>query len=258
MGHPHGLFSWVDVAADDVDSAQEFYTRLFGLEATRDPIDGGGFYVMLRKDGKAVAGIGGKPDPEMPSIWNSYIAVTDVDTTVASVTDLGGQVVAPPFDVMDAGRMAVISDPTGAFVSLWQAGTHAGGEAFNEHGTPTWNELATRDIDSARAFYAGLLGWDYSEMDMGDAGTYYVAMVADEGEPRVNGGMMDMTGMLPDDVPDHWDVYFHVDDVDVTVELAKELGASVVVDLMDVPVGRIAYLADPQGAMFYVMTPAEQ
>lgn len=256
MSYPHGMFGWVDVSVDDPDAAERFYTGLFGLEATRDPIDGGGYYVMLRKNGKAVAGIGGKPNPDWPSMWQSYISVDDVDAATERATESGGQVMVPAFDVMDAGRMAVIVDPTGAIVRLWQAGTHAGADLFNEHGTHTWNELATRDVDSARAFYTRLVGWDYSEMELGDQGTYHVATMEGKGEDPSNGGIMDMTPVFSDEVPPHWDVYFNVSDTDVAAATATDLGGSVVVGPMDAPVGRFAYLADPEGAMFYVLTPA--
>ena len=256
MGHPHGMFGWVDVSADDVDGAEAFYSGLFGLEATHEPIDGGGHYVMLRKDGKAVAGIGGKPDPNMPSAWQSYISVDDVDAASDRVSKLGGQVMVPPFDVMESGRMAVVVDPTGAVVSLWQAGTHAGGEVFNEHGTHTWNELSTRDVIAARVFYEGLVGWGYSEMDMGELGTYHVALVEGKGEDPSNAGIMDMLPVYPDEVPAHWDVYFNVDDTDAAAAAATSLGGSVVAGPMDAPVGRFAYLADPEGAVFYILTPS--
>ena len=256
MPHPNGTFGWIDLSAADQDGAERFYTGLFGLDSHHEPIEGGGHYVMLTKGGKSVAGIGTRQSDAMPAVWQSYISVDDVDAVVAKVTELGGQVIAPPFYVMTSGRMAVIADPTGAVVSLWQAGDHAGGEVFNEHGTHSWNELATRDVLAARAFYSDLVGWSYSETDMGDQGTYHVALVDGKGPDPSNGGMMDITGMLPDEVPPHWDVYFTVDDVDAAVAYTTSHGGSVVMGPMDAPVGRFSYLADPDGAMFYVLTPA--
>jgi len=257
MPHPHGTFGWIDLSTDDLDGAESFYTSLFDLQSRHAPIDDQSHYVMLVKAGRNVAGIGAKPDPDMPSAWQSYIYVDDVDEVVGRVAELGGSVMIEPFDVLESGRMSMIADPTGAVVSLWQAKGHGGGEVFNEHGTHTWNELITRDVAAARAFYAGLVGWTYQEVDMGDGATYHVAIVDGKGEDPSNGGIMDGTGIVTDEVPNHWDVYFNVDDTDRALAKATELGGSVVVPPMDAPVGRFAYLADPGGARFYVMTPAQ-
>ncbi len=257
MGHPHGTFGWVDLSAADQDRAEEFYTGLFGLESRHEPIDGGGHYVMLTKGGKSVAGIGTKQSDAAPAAWQSYISVDDIDSVVEKVPGLGGQVIAPAFDVMTSGRMAVIADPTGAVVSLWQAGDHAGGEVFNEHGTHTWNELPTWDVGAAKDFYGQLVGWTYEEVDMGEAGTYHVALVDGKGEDPTNAGIFDAAGVFPDETPSHWDVYFNVRDTDAAAAKAAEMGGSVVAGPMDAPFGRFAYLADPDGAVFYVMAPPE-
>lgn len=250
-----GTFSWIDLATDDQAAAEGFYTSLLDLDSYHAPIDDDGHYVMLTKSGKAVAGIGAKPDPEMPTAWQSYIHVEDVDETTRRASELGGTVLMAPFDVMESGRMAVIADPTGAVVSLWQPRGHRGGEVFNEHGAHTWNELMTRDVDAALEFYRELLGWTYSEISMGDQGAYHVINIpGKEGDPS-NGGIMGMVGIVPDEVPPHWDVYYWVDDTDAAMERAVELGGSVVAGPMDTSGGRLAYLADPQGGMFYVITP---
>ena len=251
-----GTFSWIDLATDDQAASERFYTSLLDLDSYHAPIDGGGHYVMLTKDGKGVAGIGAKPDPGMPTAWQSYIHVDDVDETARRVEEHGGTVIMGPFDVMESGRMAVIADPTGAVVSLWQPGAHGGGEVFNEHGTHTWNELMTRDVSTALEFYRDLLGWTYSEIAMGDQGSYHVINVPGKDGDPTNGGIMGMTGIVPDEVPPHWDVYFWVDDADPAIERAVSLGGSIVAGPMDTSGGRLAYLADPQGGMFYVITPS--
>ena len=160
--YPHGTFSWADLQTTDGTAAKAFYTSLFGWQAIDNPIPNGGVYTMLQQEGKDVCALSEMSTEQksqgMPPVWNSYITVDDVDTTVAKVEGLGGNVIMPPFDVMNAGRMAVIQDSTGACVSLWQTNQHKGAGIFNVPNTMSWNELATRDTEAAKAFYTSLLG----------------------------------------------------------------------------------------------------
>jgi uncharacterized protein len=156
--------------------------------------------------------------------------------------------------VFDNGRMSAIQDPTGARVGLWQAGKTTGTQRANEPGTPTWNECVTPDVAAAVKFYGEVLGMGSEAMDMGEAGTYTVLTNV---EGRQIGGSMDLS-MLPPGTPAHWNVYFNVDDVDASVRQAEELGAKTLAPAMDVPgVGRMAMMADPQGAAFWVMAAAD-
>lgn len=257
MALVHGTFGWVDLVTNDQPAATSFYTELFSLDAEDRPIEGGGTYTMLRKGGADVAGIGTALDPDVPPMWQSYIYVDDVDATTGRVEGLGGTVMVPPLDVMNAGRMSVIADPTGAVVSLWEPNEHRGAGVFNEHGTLTWNELQTRDTATARGFYADLVGWTWTDMQLEEGQPPYgVCHVPGKGDDTSNGGCMDMSGVVPDQVPPHWDVYFAVDDCDAVLSTLRELGGSVVAGPMDAPVGRFAYVSDPQGAWFYVIQPA--
>jgi uncharacterized protein len=165
------------------------------------------------------------------------------------VPELGGTVVAAPMDVMDAGRMAVLADPTGAVSCMWQAKDHIGAELVNEHGALIWTELMTSDIDAASKFYAALYGWSIDAESVGEM-TYTMFSV---GERPVAGGMKSpMAG-----IPPNWGPYFAVDDCDATVDIAKGLGASIFMGPEDGPPGRMAALADPQGAVFSLLTPGE-
>jgi len=150
--------------------------------------------------------------------------------------------------------MSSIQDPTGARVGLWQARDTIGTQRANEPGTPTWNECVTSDVRAAASFYAEVLGMGSEDMDMGEAGSYTVLT---DVNGRQIGGCMDL-GMLPEGTPPHWNVYFNVDDVDSSVSRAESLGAKTLAPAMDVPgVGRMAMLADPQGASFWVMAAAD-
>ena len=244
--YPHGTFSWVDLATTDGTAAKVFYTELFGWETADMPIPGGGIYTMLLQGGKNIAALS-EMSPEMqasrmPSVWNSYITVADVDTTAAQVAELGGSVLASPFDVMDAGRMATIQDPTGAVVSLWQTIGHRGADIFNVPNALGWNELATREGEAAKAFYSALIGWQPAT----DENNYTVWL----NNGRANGGMIIMDENWPD-MPSHWMVYFSVADVAATVAQAEALGGKI--HMGPTPagvVGTFALIEDPTGAVF--------
>ena len=267
MAYPHGLFSWTDISLPDPAAGSRFYAGLFGWDAEdqHDP-DGNHIYTMFSKDGKAVAGLGPQP-PEMassgiPPMWNSYIAVNSVDDTVAKWTEAGGSVVMPAMDVMDAGRMAVVADPAGGVVSLWQAGRHAGAEVFTGHGTMTWNELATRDSAAARDFYAKVLGWDFQKAEF--PGEYWTIHMASKEKGQAyepddfNGGILTMDENWPAELPSHWMVYFNVDDIDAAVAKLEELGGKVSVPIFESPVGRMSVVGDSQGGTFTMIQPAPQ
>lgn len=241
--YPHGTLSWADCSSTDVAKAKPFYAGLMGWQMEDMPMGEGLFYTMYKQDGARVAAISPLP-PDMqgmPSMWNSYITVDDVDSLASKVSDLGGKVLAGPFDVFDAGRMATIQDPTGAAVSLWQAKNHIGAELVNTPGALTWNELYTKDSASARDFYGKLLGWDYQKMEGAD---YYV--ITNRG--RMNGGIMQMTDEFGD-TPPNWTVYFSVANIDESVKKAEALGGKLLSPVTDAGgIGRFAMIADPAGA----------
>ena len=252
--HAHGTPSWIDLATTDVDGARAFYADLFGWEYEENPTDQGSAYVMARREGHAAAGMmvqaAEQQEMGLPPMWNSYVSVDDIEATVAKVETAGGKVMAPPFDVMDAGIMAVIVDPTGGVISLWQAKEHIGAEIVNDHGSLIWNELITPDVDTAAAFYAEVLGWGREDMDMGDMGTYTVFTLDGEG---IGGAMPPpMEGMPP-----HWGVYFAVDDAAAAVATVEANGGTVINPPTPSPPGILAHVADAQGAMFAIMQPAE-
>jgi predicted enzyme related to lactoylglutathione lyase len=248
-----GTPSWTDLASPDVPASQEFYGALFGWDFTpQDTGDPDNPYFTARQDGNDVAGMM-KLSPEMqaggmPPVWGTYVTVADVEASTAKAKDLGGAVLSEPMDVMEAGRMSVVADPTGAVLCLWQPKESIGAQLVNEPVSLTWNELMTPDVEAAKSFYGGLFGWNAETMDMGGDGPPYTMWILGEG--GVGGAMAPpMDGM-----PAFWGVYFSVDDCDATVARATELGATVLNGPMDVPdVGRMAALMDPQGAAFSVI-----
>lgn len=251
--YEHGTPSWVDVASADVDATVSFYEQLFGWEGSEpgDPEETGG-YRMLTQDGKAVAGAMSLQDPGQPPSWTTYISVDDADAAAERVKAAGGSVLVEPMDVMSAGRMAVFVDPEGAAFAVWQSKDHIGSELVNEPNSLAWNELRTRDPDGAKAFYTGLFGWE--PLAFPDMEGYTIWTVGGSAPENGKGGMIDMaTVPMPAEAPPHWNVNFAVADADATAARCAELGGTVIVPPMDSPVGRMAGLQDPAGAMFTVI-----
>ena len=249
---PAGYPCWVDLMTSDVEAAKEFYTGLFGWSLVDTGPDGGG-YQMAKIDGRSVAGIGPMMQNQQghPSVWTTYLASDDVDATCEQVTEHSGVVLAPPFDVMDVGRMAIVQDPAGATFGLWTAGKHIGAELTSETGALSWNELMTRDYERAQAFYAAVFGYTFTEL--GDDNFSYATLEVD-GRPV--GGIGTLPAEMPREVPAHWRVYFAVDDADDALSKAATLGGRVLRAAEDMPYGRWGDASDGQGAMFSVLKPA--
>jgi predicted enzyme related to lactoylglutathione lyase len=260
-----GVPCWVDTTQPDPDAAAAFYASLFGWELEDSmPPDAPGKYLVARLGGGEVAAIS-SPMGDAPATaqWNTYVWVDDADATAAKVRDAGGTVLSEPFDVMDAGRMAVFADPAGAVFCAWQPKNHRGAAVVNEHGSVNFNILNTRDLDGARKFYGAVFGWELL-----DGGFWALPAYGDFLERRTPGMRENMATMgaparfeevvaaltpIPDDQPDtpaHWGVTFAVDDADAIAERATELGGQVAVAPFDAPWVRMTVITDPQGATF--------
>lgn len=240
-----GTPAWVDAGVPDTDAAAAFYGGLFGW-VFDDADEAMGGYRQARLRGHAVAGFGPQMGP-MP-YWATYIAVADADATVAAAIAAGGQVIVEPMDIPGQGRMAVLTDPAGTPFSLWQPTGHPGAGLVNETGTLCWNELTTRQPEEAKAFYGEVFGWTARSSTEGSPG--YTEWYLGE---RAIGGMMPMEGEMWDGIPDHWMVYFAVDDTDAACAKVTELGGGVQVPPFDIPVGRIAVVSDTAGTHFSII-----
>lgn len=234
-----GTPSWVDIGTPDTAASSRFYGALFGWTAAIDPRPEAGGYGMFTIDGKNVAGVGPQQDTSMPPYWSVYVTVADVDQTLKQAGASGGEVVAGPMDVFDAGRMGVIRDAVGSFVSIWQPNQHIGAQLVNEPGTFTWSELATTDLAKARDFYTSLFGWGVDGDGGNDAALF-----------TVDGNMVCGAHRAGDGEFPAWSVWFAVEDCDASAASAAELGAATVMPPNDMDFGRGAVLADPQGAVF--------
>lgn len=227
----------------------------------------GGEYFTGYIRGGDVAGIGSTPEGSPPmAAWNTYIWVDSADETATKARQAGGEVVMEPFDVMGAGRMAVLTDPEGATFCVWQAKDHKGAKVVNEHGSLNFNGLATRDIEAAKAFYGAVFGWTTLESSAGPMWTLPgYGDYLEEGNPGLRKGMEQMgapegfidvvatLNPIPNDdsqTPAHWSVIFAVDDADAAAAKATQLGGEVVSGPIDAPWTRSVVIKDPQGATF--------
>ncbi len=245
-GYEPGTFCWADLSTADAEGAKVFYGDLLGWEFRDDELPGGGTYTMCHVGGDEVAAIVGQN--ERPGHWNHYVSVESAEETTAEAKRLGATVLEEPFDVMDAGRMAVFTDPGGAMFCAWEPRDHIGAGRVNDAGCMAWNELQTGRPGEAAAFYAGLFGWETEPIEQ-DGTTVYLTIKNSAG--RMNGGLMPTTG-TPADAPSFWLVYFTVPSCDDAVARTQKLGGRVLAGPMEPGFGRIAVLSDPQGAPFAV------
>ena len=268
-GYIPGVPCWVDTSQPDPEAAVRFYSQLFGWQF-EDVMPPGseGKYFSARIRGGDVAAVGSIPEgaPQVAT-WNTYVWVESADETAGRVRDAGGSVVMEPFDVMDAGRMAVFADPEGAVFMVWQANEHRGARIVNEHGSLNFNDLNTRDAEGAKAFYGAVFGWQTLEIPGGFLGWTLPGYgdhlsrdnpdlrknVAEVGGPEGFEDVVASIVPIPADQPDtpaHWGVTFAVDDADAIAKAAGELGGKVIVPPLDAPWVCLTVIADPQGAIF--------
>jgi predicted enzyme related to lactoylglutathione lyase len=242
--YPPGTFSWVDLQTSDPQAAKSFYGDLLGWTYEDIPIGDDSTYSMAQVQGQSVAAIGGLQGPDMPPHWNCYVTVDSADVTADRARELGARILAEPFDVFDAGRMAGFLDPQGAILSVWEPKENIGAGLVNVPGALTWNDLISPDIAGSAQFYRDLFDWKIEEIP-GAEGQYWSI----ENRGRQNGGLMPM----PPGGHPAWNLYFAVEDVDATVAKAGELGGETVMGPMDIPNGtRLAVIRDPQNAVFSV------
>jgi uncharacterized protein len=268
-GYIPGVPCWIDTSQPDPEAAAAFYSGLFGWELEDVmPAESEGSYFIARLRGGSVAGVGTIPEgaPQM-AVWNTYIWVESADSTASKVAEAGGTVLTEPFDVMDAGRMAVFADPEGAAFCVWQPGNNRGAQIVNEAGSLNFNGLNTREVERAKSFYGSVFGWRTLPMGGGAEG-WTLPGYGDHLEERDPGlreriaeagappGFEDVVATLnpigdeQPDVPAHWSVTFAVDDADAVAAKASELGGKVILPPFDAPWVRTTMLADPQGATF--------
>jgi len=245
-----GMPIWVDLASRDLERAKTFYSKLFGWQPFVIPDPKAGGYTMLRLNGKDVAAVSPAQGPDQPAAWSVYFATDNADATARAVREAGGRVIAEPFDVLDSGRMAAFTDPTGAFFSVWQPREHKGFQSSHAPNSYTWSELNTRGFEKAKPFYQKVFGWGAKTNPMGEGAPPYTEWQI---KGKSIGGGWEMPKEIPASVPPHWMNYFAVRDVDAGAKKISELGGKVMMGPQDFPGGRFAIATDLEGAAFGVL-----
>ena len=245
QGAPLGAPIWIDLMSSDLDGAQRFYGAVFGWTFESAGPEYGG-YVTASKDGRPVAGLM-RNDPQWnaPDAWSTYLHTADVKATVAAATEAGATGCMEPMEVPEKGWMAIVTDPTGAPVGLWQPTGHRGFEVVGEAGAPVWHQLTTGDYGAALDFYRQVFGWQ-TKVEA-DTPEFRYSTASFDGEPLL--GVMDGS-VLGEGVPSTWTFFLGAEDVDKTIELITANGGTVLRAAEDTPYGRLAAVADPTGAAF--------
>ncbi|MGA2475386.1 MAG: VOC family protein [Terriglobia bacterium] len=252
--HPPGAFCWIELSTTDQNAAKSFYSSLFGWASQDFPMGPNDFYTMFQLEGRDTgAAYTMRPEQRsqgVPPHWMIYTAVESADEAAGRVAQLGGKLLAPPCDVYDIGRMAVVQDPTGAVFALWQPKSHTGTGISGVPGTLCWADVMTPDPARAKEFYSSLFAWRIIKGENDPSGYLHIA----NGEKFIGG--IPPANFLGPNVPPHWLVYFLVSNCDETAAKAKELGAKTLLAPTTMEkVGRWAILADPQGAVFAIFQP---
>lgn len=275
-GFPAGVPCWVDTSQPDPEAAVAFYGELFGWEfEDRMPAGSPGRYFVARLGGRDVAAIGSQPEGSPPGpVWETYIWVDDADDAAAKVNEAGGRILGEPFDVTDAGRMGVFSDPAGALFRVWQAKKHKGAQIVNAPGSWNWSNLETSDLEGSSSFYRSVFGWESDIVDFGKD-SYAMCRLPGygdfleqfdpelrerQGDAGAPSGFEDAVAWIvplgndagAGEASPHWSVTFSVDDADAAAARALELGGKILVPPVDIPPVRSAILSDPQGGVFTV------
>lgn len=247
--HRPGSFCWADLATSDTEGATEFYTQLFGWEAIKNPLPNGSTYTMLNLDGKSAAALYPLANEHfemgVPPHWMSYVTTDDINALLEKITSVGGKVIMPPMNADEFGIGAMIQDPEGAMLGLWQPKAHIGTQVMHVHGSYSWFEYASHGSEETIPFYEKAFGYTAKTNDMGEMKytTFYI-------EDQAISGLYTMPEDMKE-IPPHWLLYFTVANLDASLELATSLGATVLMPKMAVPeIGFFSVIQDPQGAVF--------
>ena len=246
---PAGAPCWIQLTTSDTDRARAFYGALFGWQADEPNPEYGGYFNFRLGDAPVGGCMASDGSADAPDNWSVFLSVDDA----AKAVEACDTVIVEPMAVGDLGTMAVVVDPGGAVIGIWEPGTFPGFGVVTEAGAPSWFELHTRDYDAVLDFYRNVFRWDTQALS--DTAEFrYTTLV--EGE-TMHAGVMDAGAFLPEGVPAHWSVYIGVDDADAALARIVELGGSVVQPAEDTPYGRLATAADPTGAVFKLVAPNE-
>lgn len=241
-----GAPCWMDLASSDAAKARAFYTGVFGWTAEEASEEFGGYFMFTAPGAGPVAGCMPAMPEGMSDVWSVYLTVEDAAKALDEAVAHGGQVAVPVMQVGDTGTMGMVADPAGAVIGVWQPDQFTGMTQTGEPGLPSWFELHASDFDTQLKFYQDVFGWT---TELAPAPFRY-AMLA-HGDDQ-------LAGIMEGGEHHRWSVYVWVADADATIRKAQELGGSIVVPAEDTPYGRLATIADPNGAQIKLMAPNDQ
>ena len=250
---PIGAPCWIELFTSDAERARAFYGAILGWGAEEPNPEFGG-YANFTLDGVRIAGLMQRHDEAQPAdFWSTYLRTDDIAATVATASAAGAPVYLPPHPVGDLGSFAMVADPGGAAVGLWQPGSHRGFGRQGEVGAPMWFELHADRFDDSIDFYRTAFGWDPEPMAESDDFRYW--RQAGPGGPAADdwvAALMDTEGKRPEGIGAAWQIYFQVADTREALEEVVALGGQVIEDLEPTPYGNLAKAADPMGATFKI------
>lgn len=258
----HGDFIWYELLTSDADAAGAFYGKVLGWHSSDSGQEAMDYRFFSSGDGSDMAdGVAGYMPitPDMAEhgarpVWLGYLAVDDVDASVAAIGAAGGAVLMPAMDIPNVGRMAMVADPAGAPFYVMKGASDAPSHSFAatepKVGHAAWNELATSDPAAAKAFYTGLFGWEQDgALDMGPMGQY--AFLWASGKRFMQGAVM---AKMPEMPASAWITYFRAADIDAAAAAVRAGGGTMLMEPVEIPGGDYSFTAtDPQGAVFGVV-----
>jgi hypothetical protein len=259
MTHAKGAPCWMDLLTSDTARAREFYGRVFGWTAEEASLEFGGYF-MFTAGGMPVAGcMPVQPGVDLADAWGVYLTSADAAGTLAAAVALGATTRSEPSPVADLGLQALLDDPSGARIGIWQPGTFGGFGPIGtgRPGTPAWFQLHATDYPGSVSFYRDAFGW--TPQVMSDTDDFRLAVILDgeAGQPGAAdapvAGIMDANAHLSAGDGARWEIYISVDDADKALATVSELGGTIVQEAADTPFGRFGDVRDPMGAVFNVI-----
>ncbi len=246
--HHIGKVIFLELVTPDLAASKQFYSGLFGW-TFRDPAAGSIQYAEASLDGRPVAGLFHKALPageHRAPAWLGFFAVEDVDATAKIALKHGAKLLFGPRNFPDRGREAVFADPQGAVFAVLASSSGDPPDFLAAPGEWIWSSLITRNPDADAAFYQALFGYDVFELPA-SAGARHL-LFASRNYARASANSLPAS--RPDAYP-YWLNYVRVDDADKTAAKVVALGGRVLVEpRLDRHGGKLAVVADPQGAAF--------
>lgn len=247
-----GAPCWVELWTSDVEGSRHFYSELFGWEVGEPSPEHGGYFMFIRA-GSPVAGVmGDMGEARADNAWTPYFASEDIGRTLELASAHGAAVQVPATAIDDLGSQAVITDPAGAVTGIWQPGRFPGFTAIHEPGTPSFIAIDVHDYHSEIAFYRQVFGWDPLEEEVDDH--HYAGYMDSESHRPIAGIGDEVESLAPGETP-QWSVFWQSDDVDAAAAKVSALGGAVLTEVAVGGLGRVARVADPTGAPFFLFRP---